>query len=201
MPLAAPSRRLALLAGLSLLTACASGPRREAPQFDLPLSRLPLQDVHVDWKERLPQRYVFREIVGDYRIAPDALDKLLESAYGFGLRPAGPPFVLYYDDPGRVPIEQLRARVCLPVAGTSEVTGPWQYDVLPSGTVAYAFVQAPRSAVALSYAGILAWLHENGWQPAGPIREIYALDGTGAALPVTEVQIPWASGESDASSP
>ena len=181
------------------LTACASAPTMSsAPVLtDLPISYEPFTRVHVEWKERLPQSYAYIEVLGDYRLVYGKLEALRLEAYRFGLSLAGPAFSLFYDDPGETPIDQLRARVCLPVHAGEDQPGPWSFEVLPRKTVVYAAVAGSHPQVPLAYSALFAYIQEHGWVPSGPIREIYLADpslDSRITEALTEVQIPWAAG-------
>lgn len=149
--------------------------------------------VEVNWKERRAQPYVFVEHVGDYRLLGDAMRSLLAAAAQAGLEPSGPPFALFYDDPARVPADELRARACLPVDERPRGEA-MRYEVLPSAMVAYGRVTGPYPEVPRTYPAILAYMRKLGWNPGAPVREIYLVD-PGQALGyeelVAEVQIPW----------
>src|SRR5262245_41920844 len=69
--------------------------------------------IEANWKERLAQPYVYVEHAGDYRRLGDAMRSLFARAEEAGIEHAGPPFALFFDDPGSVPTEVLRARACL----------------------------------------------------------------------------------------
>lgn len=149
--------------------------------------------VEANWKERLEQPYVFLEARGDYRNLGHALERLLVEVQALDLRGSGSPFALFFDDPGRVPLEQLRARVCWPVTERPARTGALQYELLPRAMVVYARVPGAHSEVARSYPALFSYLRELGWQQGGPVREIYlagAQPSVGDQL-LTEIQIPW----------
>ena len=181
------------------LAGCQGVPVRSAAPVltDLPISYEPFTRVHVEWKERLPQSYVYREVVGDYRRTRGQLDGFRREAYRFGLSLAGPGFCLFYDDPGETHRDQLRARICLPVHSGEDLPGPWAFDVLPRQTVVYAAVAGTHGKVPLSYSALFKYIAEHNWVPNGPIRELYLADpavDSRIKSALTEVQIPWASG-------
>jgi len=163
---------------------------------DLPISRAPFHDVSVNWKQRLDQPYVFLEGRGSYTGIGDLLEQVNALMAEQGVAPAGPPFALYYDDPGVVPIPGLRMRACFPVVGAPQVAGPLTYSVLPSTTVVYAFVGGPYPEVPRAYPGLYEFMRKLNWVEDGPIRETYlvnpALVDDFEQL-VCEVQIPAAS--------
>ena len=191
-----PRYRFFALIALALGACQGVPPSTAAPVLiDLPISYEPFTRVHVEWKERLPQSYAFREIVGDYRLARAKLNELRIEAYRSGLSIVGPAFCLFYDDPGETPIHQLRARICLPVHAGEDRAGTWTYEVLPRQTVVYAAVAGSHGKVPLAYSALFSFIAEHGWVPNGPIRELYLADpklDSRIQETLTEVQIPWA---------
>ena len=162
--------------------------------FDLPLTRAPYEPVHANWKQRLDQPYVYVDYVGDYRLAGDRIVDVFTALRSAGIAQAGPPFILYYDDPARVPIDGLRARVAIPTQGlVARPPAGMAADVLPSTTVVYAFVAGPYPEVPRSYPGLFAYLKSMNWVLNGPVREIYHVSPADVdhwdAL-VCEVQLP-----------
>jgi effector-binding domain-containing protein len=194
--------KLRLAASFVLFAACSSprplegglhGTPREASVRPLATGAL-----EVNWKERLAQPYVFLEKRGDYRELGETMRTLLTAAEKLGLETKGAPFALFFDDPGRVQREELRARVCLPVAQRPLGAGALRYDVLPRAMVVYAEVRGPYPELARSYPALFAYLQELGWQAGAPIRETYLMNPAEVrdhAELVAEVQIPWSAGE------
>jgi effector-binding domain-containing protein len=150
--------------------------------------------IEANWKERLEQPYVYLEKRGDYRDLGEAMNRLLEEARALGLRGDGPPFALFFDDPGRVALSELRARVCFPVGERPARTGALEYELLPRAMVVYARVPGAHTAVAHAYPALFSYLRELGWRQGGPVREVYLLkERENSEELVTEVQIPWTS--------
>jgi len=150
-----------------------------------------------NWKERLAAPYVYVEHRGDYRRLGDSMRALFAAAEELGLDPSGAPFALFFDDPGAVPVDELRARACLPVTERPARLGHLEYDVLPRAMVAYARVHGAYPDVPRSYPAIFAYLRGLGWSPTAPIREVYLVNPVEAASHddlVTEVQVPWIAG-------
>ena len=198
--------RAALL--VALATACQVAPAGDralarepagqpALQPDLPVSAPPYLEVRVDWKQRLSQPYAYVEARGSYTGIGALLAQVHADLAAQGVEPAGPPFGLYYDDPGRVAADALRMRACFPIAAEAQVRAPLQQDVLPSTTVVYAFASGPYPDVPRCYPALFRFLEQLAWKEDGPVREVYlvnpALVSSWDEL-VTEVQIPAASG-------
>jgi effector-binding domain-containing protein len=196
----------ALLLGPAALVACQArspGDAASAGGFDgvtvlpdVPVSQPPYDRVHVQWKQRLPQAYVFVELRGSYTAIGDALEEVFGEARAQGLEVTGAPFALYYDDPARTPANELRARACLPVSGGAP-RAPLTGAVLEATTVVYAFVGGAYPDVPRAYPALFEYMQRLGWVEAGPIRESYLVNPGQVedwADLVCEVQIPAASG-------
>ena len=160
---------------------------------DLALTLPPYSEVHANWKQRLDQPYVYVDWVGSYTKIGDALasaDRLMRDQ---GLEPSGPPFALYYDDPGVVQTAVLRSRACFPMERSVIPKGELKYDELESTTVVYAFVAGPYPEVPRSYPGLFQYMRSLSWTEDGPIRETYLVDPGSVSdwnQLLTEVQIP-----------
>lgn len=160
---------------------------------DLSVSHPPHEAVEVNWKQRLAQPYVYLEARGSYTGVGALLEETYRQMQAADLEAVGPPFALFYDDPGTVPVEQLRMRACFPVGPTVVPKAPLTGATLPSTTVAYAFVGGPYPEVPRAYPSLFGFLDELGWALDGPIREIYLVNpaavGDWSEL-IAEVQLP-----------
>jgi len=159
-----------------LALACqASNTSQTLPAYtpDIAVTKAPYTDVAANWKQRLDQPYVYLTHRGDYRLAGQRFGELSSLMAGQGLEASGPPFALFYDDPAEVPLDELRSRLCLPVATPVTPEGDCSYAVLPSTTVVYAVVAGPYPEVPRAYPGLYSYLNSMHWIENGPIREIY----------------------------
>lgn len=142
-------------------------------EFDLEVARAPYETVDVNWKHRLDQPYVYVEARGSYTQLGRVLETLFAAVDAQQLQPVGPPFALYYDDPGRKPVTELRLRACVPVTAGALAQSPLAYDVLASTTVAYAYVSGPYPEAPRAYPALYAYLRRMNWVENGPIREVF----------------------------
>jgi effector-binding domain-containing protein len=191
--------RSALVLGV-LVAACSSpAPKPTASsasptsEFGVRVTDPPYAVVHAAYKERLEQPYVFAELRGSYTRTGRALEGLHATLEERGLVASGPPFALYFDDPGRVPESELRSRACFPVDVAPHAITGVPADVLPRAQVVYAVVRGPYPEVPRAYPGLYGYLGRMGWVEAGPIREIYLVPPTSVAdygQLLCEVQIP-----------
>jgi len=90
-----------------------------------------------------------------------------------GVRAAGNPFALYYDNPeGRDP-EELRSEVCIPVEAPFPSSERVKFKEFPQTEVAETRHLGPPEKFAETYGPFLEWLLNNGFQIVGPAREFY----------------------------
>lgn len=179
-------RRAALWIGLVLLAGCTAS--RPAPR---PATEP--EQAEAAWKERLPVRYAFVEHRGDYRTLVHSMRRLFALMQEADVPAAGPPFALFFDDPGSVPVDELRARACVPIEpALEEIPAGLQKDWLEGGLVVYARVRGRYPDVPKAYPGLFEFARKLGWSVGGPVREVYLADpetaGRGDEL-LTEVQI------------
>jgi len=186
-----------------LSTACVSSPGETpdtwpsmARTVDVPTSFAPFDVVHVQWKQRLAEPYIYLDHIGDYRQAGPRIAELMTQAADQGAPIAGPPFILFYDDPGITPASALRARIAIAIEGDFTARAPLYLDTLDGANVAYAAIGGPFPDVPRAYSGMLEYMASRGWAARSPIREIYLTSpaNTPPSELVTEVQIPWYPG-------
>ena len=186
-----PSPRRASLALLTLLACGCATPYRAVALAPAPTAvGAPGTPAlgEAQWKERMALRYVFLERRGDYRRLDAVGLRLMQLCDAAGVVADGPPFALFFDDPAHLPTEELRARVCLPVLDPpADLPVELSVAVLPRAMVVYASVGRAAGYAAHAFPALFAAMHELGGTRAGPIREVYAQEGT-------EVQIPWTVG-------
>jgi effector-binding domain-containing protein len=188
-------------AALLLLAACRTTAHESAsahatgPVYvpDLPVTTAPHEQVHANYKERLEQPYVYVDVRGSYAQTGRALPGLHERMRAAGVVASGPPFGLYFDDPGRVAVGELRSRACFPIDQLPQSSNEFASDVLPRAHVVYAVVGGAYPEVPRAYPGLYAYMQRMGWVENGPIREIYlvapgSVQSFGELL--CEVQIP-----------
>ncbi|MBL8859511.1 MAG: GyrI-like domain-containing protein [Planctomycetes bacterium] len=162
-------------------------------ELDLPVAESPYTDVRTNWKERLPEEYVFVELRGSYTETARALGGIFQHLAAHDIEPTGAPFALFYDDPGHTPVSELRSRACVPVPVGTQVAGPFAVDQLPEALVVYAYIGGAYGEAPRAYPSLYAYMKKLSWAEAGPIRETY-LVSPGSSRDwsdlVCEVQIP-----------
>jgi AraC family transcriptional regulator len=151
--------------------------------------------AEVEIKEVPPMTVMCHSFTGPY----DQTQHKLAHLMGWLLRAGHPysstPFGLYYEDPARVPPDQLRAEVCAPIEEECEPGDDIERKDLPGVTVAAAIHRGPYEEVPQLYQEVFAWMAENGYEYAQgePTREIFLTmygEAEDAEEFVTEVQVP-----------
>jgi len=88
------------------------------------------------------------------------------------LQPAGASFGIYYDDPAKVPAEQLRSELCVPidakVKGTGEITVR-DIKKFKAATIVY----QGDASITPAYNEVYDWLRAQGYRDAGAPLEVY----------------------------
>ena len=105
------------------------------------------------------------------------LPQLFGRAYGAimqymgeaGTQPAGMPFTAYYD----LNMQNLDVEVGFPVSVQVAGKGEIQPSEFPGGTLATVWHIGPYDQIGAAYDALNAWIKEKGYQPAGPVYEIY----------------------------
>ncbi|MHC4378481.1 MAG: GyrI-like domain-containing protein [Planctomycetota bacterium] len=170
----------------------------QAPKFvtapDVTITAAPFETVHVQWKQALDTPYVYLSLQGDYRDAVRYVGSLMQHLESQGVRPTGPPFALYFDDPLEVPIQDRRFQVAVPVDGMASVTAPLGFSVLPSRNLIYSRVSGSYPDAEQAYPQMFQYLRDRSWVLDGPIRQILLVDPASVATfneLVSEVQMPF----------
>lgn len=170
----------------------------QTPKFvtapDVTITAAPFETVHVQWKQAMDTPYVFLALNGDYDDAVRYVGTLMQHLETQGIRPTGPPFALYFDDPLQTPVESRRFHVAVPVDGVASVTSPLGFSVLPTRNLIYSRVSGSYPDADQAYPQMFQYLRDRSWVLDGPIRQILLVDPAGVATfneLVSEVQMPW----------
>jgi DNA-binding transcriptional MerR regulator len=127
-------------------------------------------------------------------------DEVGEHLHGHGADFAGPGIALYHHqspfiDSG-IKKEELDVETAAPIDGSVPESDRVKARELPKTEVAYAVHHGDFSGLPLAKQAIFAWIEENGYRRAGPIREVYLHHDSNheanydSPHHVTEVQFP-----------
>lgn len=151
--------------------------------------------LEVQIKEVEPRTVMCLAFTGPYSQTRVKLDHLMSWLLRAGHPYSAEPFGCYHDDPAKVPAEQLRAEVCLPIEENCAGEEDIERKVIPAATMASAIFTGPYADAHQAYAEIFEWMSAHGYSYAEgqPTREVflnmYAQEEE-AAEPMTEVQVP-----------
>jgi len=121
--------------------------------------------------------------------------ELYEWARHYDVAVTGPGLTTFLCPPNKFDPESALFEVCLPVAAGTQGDNKVTVKELPACTVACTEVEGPYDKIPAHYTEMLAWLTAEGWETAGPPREVYikrpGADGSGDPNAfVTEIQFP-----------
>ncbi len=88
--------------------------------------------------------------------------------------PAGPPMLVYHDV-----IDEMSegdVEVCIPVRSRFDGDDQFRFHELPGGEVAATVHRGPYEELSSAYHCLAEWMMRNGYEVAGPTREIYLND-------------------------
>ncbi|MEW6554217.1 MAG: GyrI-like domain-containing protein [Actinomycetota bacterium] len=109
-----------------------------------------------------------------------------------GEYPSGAPFGLYFGDMQGFDPNDFEMELCVPVNRLLESKGEIEAREVPGGLAAVTMHKGPYNTVELAYNDMEAWVKENGYQYAGPAREVWLNDPSQVAESelLTEVSFP-----------
>ncbi len=171
------------------------------------LDRVAAKLKHIAMEGKMPEQEVvlksietihcltIREIIAQ----PTQVGTVMEESYGAmlprGINPAGQPFTIYHD-PEFKP-ENLDVEFIFPVAPTvteavalSENRQLVAKDLPGIENAATTIHKGDYATLDQSYSAIARWIQDNGYQVAGPAREVYLTAPGDPAGILTEIQFP-----------
>lgn len=157
----------------------------------------PPEEFAMSIKTTVPWHVVYQKFTGPFSGIPKAMEEvgLLIKKYDFVT--LGPLLSEYYNSPLEVDSTKLEWAIMLPVLKPltgfpKETEGKVSVKALEPIQVAYTYHQGPYREVGNTYQKLFAWIFQNGYQIAGPVREIYWSDPkhTPEDKLIAEVQIP-----------
>ena len=127
-----------------------------------------------------------------------AFPELFAAVGAAGLVPGGPPFSRYFAfGPDRVELELGVPLAEIPGGPQRAFDGAGRVQPgdLPAGQVAVGWHVGPYDTISVTYERLIAWVAEQGREPAGAMWEVYLTDPTAEPDPAdwrTEVLVPLA---------
>lgn len=149
----------------------------------------------VELKTDTAYAYCALEMTGSYDQHEAAFERLYQEAMNQGIY-GGMPFGIYWNSPADTPVEQLKWDVGF-VLPTGNAPKPpltikkWDFTTMASLKYRGVFGGAEMDN---TYVRLFKWIGENGYQPAGPMMEVFlnapSPDESGALYGAVEIIVP-----------
>ncbi|UCG69061.1 MAG: GyrI-like domain-containing protein [Thermoplasmata archaeon] len=122
-----------------------------------------------------PQKLAYLEHTGDYGSIPydEYFNRLYEWAKEKNVRPGFKGLGILHDDPQKIPPQDCRSEICIPIVGDAESEGDIKIKELPSMEVAVIKHKGSSKEYPETYKKLNEWIIENGYEWAGPTMEVY----------------------------
>ena len=133
-----------------------------------------------------------REVIPTYSDVGRLYGELFAHLGQHGVRPAGPPLAIYYDQEYRE--RDVDVEAIVPVANSAPTGSRVAGRELPAvDNMACIMHQGSYETIGEAYTRLLSWAGANSYQIIGPCREVYLRgpeSGQDPSTYVTEVQVP-----------
>lgn len=119
--------------------------------------------------------------------------KLVKWSSETGVKPAGPPFALYFEDPTTTEPVKLTAKVAYPVQGEVKVTEYVVVEEVPAMSAVTLQYEGPYEESNNAWMRVIEWTKVQGYEMAGPPVEVYLkgpMDVKESTHYLTEIRVP-----------
>lgn len=150
------------------------------PDYEVVLKKVPPQKV-VAIRETLPGYGSFGQLFG----------KLMPYIFQVGAQMIGPPIGIFHDEEFKE--SNVDMELAFPVAADVPSKDGIKCRELPGCQMATAIHKGSYDTVSAGYTALMKWIEANGYEIAGPSREVYFTDPNSGVPPseyVTEIQFP-----------
>lgn len=153
-------------------------------------------DTEPTVKKTLPMTVAFIAIKGSLSFINCAFGTLYTFVAEAGFIPAVPPSRIFFNVPGKVPEQDLKWELRVPIVGVCDPSGPDErglgFRSLEGTEVASIIHKGPFSTIGETYDRIIAWIADNGYEMSGPCEEVYITEpgNTPTAEILTEIRFP-----------
>ena len=132
-----------------------------------------------------------REVIPTYSDVGRLFSEIFVHLGQHGVKPAAPPFAIYYDQEYRD--RDVDVEAVVPVASSVPKGDRVTARESPEAQVACTMHQGSYDTIGEAYTRLLSWIGANGYHIAGPCQEVYMRGPESVQDPstyVTEVQVP-----------
>lgn len=140
-------------------------------------------------KQQAPLRVaILRDIIESYGKVGRLFKELHETLAQYDITPTGPQLAIYFDE--EYTPRDADVAVAVPVDATAELPADGRVIIseLPGGEMVSVVRTGPWDDFRPAYQAIMTWVEANGYEIAGPNREIH-LQGPRSGIPPEEFQI------------
>ncbi|MCX7838632.1 MAG: GyrI-like domain-containing protein [Anaerolineae bacterium] len=131
------------------------------------------EDIMPEIKRFPTTRVAFVSEVGPFNEAiPRGFQRLFAWLGAHNISPTGKSLGIFHDDPAKVPAEQLRSEMCVPVAPDVQGSGEVQVKEIAEFEAATIVYQGSAN-VTRAYNAVYDWLRAQGYRGAGSPIEVY----------------------------
>jgi effector-binding domain-containing protein len=128
---------------------------------------------HMELKQIKPKPVVCKLVVTTRKNIGRDLNQALQELGAFikakKVAVAGPPMAIYKSPPG----PKWRIEACWPIQKAPTAAGPFKTRRLAGGLMAVLTLRGPYRNLNPVYMGLWKWINQQGYEPAGPPREVY----------------------------
>jgi len=151
-----------------------------------------MPDYEVILKKVEPQRVLsIRKKLPGYGSFGELFGELMPYLFQSGAQMIGPPVGVFHDEEFKE--KDVDMELALPVAADVPSKGNITCHQLPGGQMASTIHKGSYATVSAAYTAVMKWIEANGYEVAGPSREVYFTDpnsGVPESEWVTEIQFP-----------
>jgi effector-binding domain-containing protein len=150
------------------------------PDYEVILKQVPPQKV-LALRKTLPGYSSFGQLFGE----------IMPYLFQSGGQMVGPPTGVFHDEEFKE--SNVDMELALPIAADLRPRGDIKVRELPAELMATVIHKGSYETVSAAYTAVMKWIDANGYDVAGPSREVYFTDpnsGTPPSEYVTEVQFP-----------
>jgi effector-binding domain-containing protein len=153
-------------------------------------------DTEAKIRKTEPMTVAFITMKGSLSLINSAFGKLYTFVAEQGFIPAVPPARTYFNIPGKVPDQELKWELRVPIVGICDSSGPdakgLGFRCLEETTVASIIHKGPFSTIGDTYKALISWIDNNGYKIIGSPEEVYLTEpgNTPPAEILTEVRFP-----------
>ena len=148
--------------------------------------------MEIEIKNIEEKKVAYVSVTGPYDQLPELFGEVVGYVMKENLQVTEPPYGIYFNGPMEVSPEELQYEVGIAFIGNAEGEGIVNIKEIPAHSAVSTVYKGPYGQAAQVYEALIKYATENGYQIAGPVKEIYInnpMEVSESEL-LTEVQFP-----------